>query len=596
MHGVCCPTVYVLGSLWFVLQVASVALLELLTTAAGTRVVAARQFFHTDGLHGLALACVAGCSLLLLHIREVATRLLILRAALGSRLIGSRRGLQLGYHGTHDDGDGAVVDGIDHVVEELDTLEFEDEERVLLLVAGVVHAVLEFVEQAQVLFPGIIYGMQNHHLVESRHDAVRLGLVSLLQVGRHVVASSSGLDGHHDVLVHLSLRALVDHFHHAVGIGCHDVCLLLEAEKYLLIGVLGQIVEFRILELLCRERHFHGQNLQEALAASFPVVVFDDVAYAIPDHVADIHAQTLTEEGMAALLVDDGTLFVHYIVVLEQTLADAEVILLDLFLRILDAAGNHRVLYHLAFLETETVHDACDTLAGKKTHQLVLERNEEHAAARVSLSARTSTQLAVHTAAFVALRANDGKSAGGFHFGREFNVSTTAGHVGGDGDRTEHTFLGLPVHHDGSLAALSGQCHDICLLLMEFGVQHLMRNLAHLQHLAQHFRDFHAGGTHQHRSAAVSHLLHLLDDGLVLLALRLIDTVVHVGAYNRAVGGHLHHVELVDIPELAGLGDCRTGHTSQLMIHAEVILQRNGGIRLRGCLHRHVLLGLDVLF
>ena len=76
---------------------------------------------------------------------------------------------------------------------------------------------------------------------------------------------------------------------------------------------------------------------------------------------------------MAALLVNYGTLLVHHIIVLEQALTDTEIIFLDLLLCLLDRACNHGVLNHLALLETETVHNLCNTVTGEEAHELVLE-------------------------------------------------------------------------------------------------------------------------------------------------------------------------------------------------------------------------------
>ena len=83
------------------LQVPAVALLELLAAAAGAGIVAAGQFLHTDGLHGLAVAGIAGCSLLLGGIRHLASRLLVLwPALLRCGLLARRLGLyiQFGNH------------------------------------------------------------------------------------------------------------------------------------------------------------------------------------------------------------------------------------------------------------------------------------------------------------------------------------------------------------------------------------------------------------------------------------------------------------------------------------------------------------------
>ena len=119
-----------------------------------------------------------------------------------------------------------------------------------------------------------------------------------------------------------------------------------------------------------------------------------------------------------------------------------------------------------------------------------------------------------------------------------------------------------------------------------------MRYLAHREHLGEHLGDFHAGGTNEDGTTAIAHLLHLFDYCLVLLALGLIDTVIVVLTDYVTIGGHLYYVQLVDIPELASLGNGCTCHTGQLVVHAEIVLQGNGGIGLSGCLNLDMLLGL----
>ena len=63
----------------------------------------------------------------------------------------------------------------------------------------------------------------------------------------------------------------------------------------------------------------------------------------------------------------------------------------------------------------------------------------------------------------------------------------------------------------------------------------------------------------------------------------------------RFVGRYLHHVEFVDIPEFARLGDSGTCHTSELVVHTEVVLQGDGGVCLCGCFHVDVFLSLHCL-
>ena len=65
---------------------------------------------------------------------------------------------------------------------------------------------------------------------------------------------------------------------------------------------------------------------------------------------------------MATLLVDNGTLTVHHVIILQEVLTDTEVILLNLALSTLDALADHWAFDTLTILETETVHYLGDTL------------------------------------------------------------------------------------------------------------------------------------------------------------------------------------------------------------------------------------------
>ena len=298
--------------------------------------------------------------------------------------------LKFWYHGAHDDAYSAVVYLINHVVEQLGTLQFEDEQRVFLLVAGIVYAVLEFVEQSQVLLPCVVNNVKDDCFVESSHDRARLTLVSFLEVRRDVVLTVASNDGHHEVFIHCSLRPFVDGCHDFMSIVHHNLCLLLEAFQYLLVSEFSHIVEFHCFQLLGCEGNFHCHDFEETQAATLVIVVLKDVADAVPNHVAYVHAETFADEGVTTLLVDNRTLLVHYVIILQQVLTNTEVVFLDTLLCILNAASNHAVLNHLAILEAKAVHHSGNTFAGEETHQLVLDTNKEDAAARVTLTTGTS--------------------------------------------------------------------------------------------------------------------------------------------------------------------------------------------------------------
>jgi len=76
---------------------------------------------------------------------------------------------------------------------------------------------------------------------------------------------------------------------------------------------------------------------------------------------------------MAAFRIDNRTLLVHHVVIFQQAFTDTEVVFFYLLLCTFDRVGNHLVLNHFTFLETEPVHYAGDTVGGEQTHQVVFQ-------------------------------------------------------------------------------------------------------------------------------------------------------------------------------------------------------------------------------
>jgi hypothetical protein len=74
-----------------------------------------------------------------------------------------------------------------------------------------------------------------------------------------------------------------------------------------------------------------------------------------------------------------------------------------------------------------------------------------------------------------------------------------------------------------------------------------------------------------------------------------IDDVGILFAQQRAIGRNDDDFEPVNLVEFRGFGFRRAGHAGQLLIHAEIILERDGGERLILALDLHVLLGFDRL-
>ena len=130
---------------------------------------------------------------------------------------------------------------------------------------------------------------------------------------------------------------------------------------------------------------------------------------------------------------------------------------------------------------------------------------------------------------------------------------------------------------------------------MVLGVQDIEIAGVLLQHFGQRLALFHADGTHQNRLAVLVAFQHLLDDSLVLAVDGLVDRVRVILADVGAVGGHGDDVQAVDLGELGGFRLGGTGHTGQLLVHAEIVLEGDGRQRLALGGDLHALLGLNGL-
>ena len=87
----------------------------------------------------------------------------------------------------------------------------------------------------------------------------------------------------------------------------------------------------------------------------------------------------------------------------------------------------------------------------------------------------------------------------------------------------------------------------------------------------------------------------LVGHGEVLFLRSAIDHVGVLDAQHRAVGGNDDDVELVDLVELGGFGFRRAGHAGEFFVHAEVVLEGDGGEGLVLLADGHAFLRFDRL-
>ena len=239
--------------------------------------------------------------------------------------------MHLRYSASHEDADDTVVHVVHHIVEQLHAFEFEDEQRVFLFVGSVLHAVLEFVKFPEVLFPALVDDVQENHLLKLLDNGLAVRVVRLFEVARNVVHASSVGERHHDSLVESALVFI----HLLYYRPCHVLyafCFSVECLHHLLECAFFEFVSSVVDKLFLCERHFHSEDMNEFLFASLVVIIFDNVHHTVPERVRDIHSYAFSHEGMASFAIYDGTLFVHHVVIFEQSFTHSEVVFLHLAL------------------------------------------------------------------------------------------------------------------------------------------------------------------------------------------------------------------------------------------------------------------------
>ena len=112
---------------------------------------------------------------------------------------------------------------------------------------------------------------------------------------------------------------------------------------------------------------------------------------------------------------------------------------------------------------------------------------------------------------------------------------------------------------------------------MVLGVQDFVLHAHLLEDAGEMLGLFDRDGAHQHRLALGVVLLDLLGGVAELLFLGAVDHVLVFQADHRAVGGDHDDVQVVDLLEFGRFGFRRAGHAGQLLVHAEIVLEGDGG-------------------
>ena len=183
--------------------------LEFLAAAAGTRVVGTRHLVCTVRSVACLLNSFTGilpCGGSLTGIVKVYLFFIVtLRALLGSSLLHFLGRLHLRNLTAHEHTRRTVVHVVNHVVPQLHALQFEDEQRVFLLVGSILDGMTEVIQLAEVLLPVVVNDMEQDYLLELFDDLLALAFIGFLQVAGNVVDTLAVGDWHHDAFVHRPL-------------------------------------------------------------------------------------------------------------------------------------------------------------------------------------------------------------------------------------------------------------------------------------------------------------------------------------------------------------------------------------------------------
>ncbi len=468
---------------------------------------------------------------------------------------------------------GVALDGFEQILEQGEGLALVFLLGVLLGVATQMDAVTQMIHGRQVVLPQVVQHPQYDLLLEA---AQRLGAGHLLLL--------------------------------PVGIGQHLQDAFAQGFLVQLVVFVEPLLHRQLRSEIAVQYCFEARDVPLFRQRLRRNVLVDRLLERFATELGDSLANLVGCQQAVAHVVDDLALLVGDVIVFEQLLAHVEVASFDLALGFLDGVGDHAMLDGLAGFHAQRLHEVLHPIGSEDAHEAVFQRQVEAAGAGIALTTGAATQLVVDAARLVTLGSDHMQPArlenrlmallpigldlrdlllGGILHRRDFDfpvaaqqdVGTTAGHVGGDGDRTRATGLG----------------DDLGFLVVVLGVEHLVLDAFLLQQARDVFGAFDGRRAHQDRAAIVLTILDVGDDRRVLLFLGQVDQVVVVLACQRLVGRDDHHRQVVDLHELEGFGVGGAGHSRELLVQAEVVLEGGRGQRLALGLDRQPLLRLDGL-
>ena len=310
-----------------------------------------------------------------------------------------------------------ILNSINHGLEHIIGFKFIFHQGVLLTICTQAHALTQHIHSIQMLHPVVVHNLEHNQILQLAHQLGANSILALLiPVSCYLV----------QVFIQLLTAQGLQKVHSQETTGCIEFfCILNQSLQIPILGVnLG--------------RRIHGHSAVHNLL----------------HHFLNVAAQILLAQNLLALCINNLALLVHNIVIFQNVLTNAKVTCFHLLLGVFNGLGYQAVLDGLIILHAQLIHNACDIITAKETHQIILQAQEEFGGAGVALTSATATQLVIDTAAFMALGANDMQATQLGDALTQHDIGTTTSHIGSD----------------GYSAVLTSQSNDFCFFFVVFSI------------------------------------------------------------------------------------------------------------------------------
>ena len=130
----------------------------------------------------------------------------------------------------------------------------------------------------------------------------------------------------------------------------------------------------------------------------FVFVVIKELFNLIAGVVHNAFRKIVVSKNCIALFVNNSSLLIQNIIIIKQVLTNLKVAVFYLLLSLFNTLVEPWMVNRFSRLHTDSAHHSLHSFATKETHQIIIHRDVEFRASRVTLTSRTSAQLIIDTA------------------------------------------------------------------------------------------------------------------------------------------------------------------------------------------------------